>query len=97
MSSGKTVHEFFGQVMDRMLGLQPVAAPEPRMQNLANKRMHIRAVGVREGFAAMRARLDSLRVAYRIAEVPLTKQRQIFLGDPAGNGVELNFDAREEA
>jgi catechol-2,3-dioxygenase len=47
-------------------------------------------------FAAMRARLDALRVPYRVADVPQTGVRQIFLQDPAGNGVELNFDAREE-
>jgi glyoxylase I family protein len=48
------------------------------------------------GLSAMRRRLDSLRIAYRIAEVPLTQRRQVFLHDPAGNGVELNFDARVE-
>jgi len=48
------------------------------------------------GFAAMRERLDALAVAYRVADVPLTRQRQIFLKDPAGNGVELNFDAATE-
>lgn len=41
--------------------------------------------------ATMRARLDSLGIAYRTADVPLTRQRQLFLSDPAGNGVELNF------
>ncbi len=43
-------------------------------------------------FEAMRARLDRLGVKYRMADVPLTRQRQIFAKDPAGNGVELNFD-----
>jgi catechol 2,3-dioxygenase-like lactoylglutathione lyase family enzyme len=42
-------------------------------------------------FDAMRARLDKLGLRYRLADVPLTRQRQIFLKDPAGNGVELNF------
>ena len=45
------------------------------------------------GLSAMRERLDSRGVRYRIADVPLTRQRQIFLADPAGNGVELNFEA----
>lgn len=45
-----------------------------------------------EGFEAMRARLEQRGIAYRVAEVPLTHTRQIFLEDPAGNGVELNFD-----
>ncbi|HXS53734.1 MAG TPA: VOC family protein [Usitatibacter sp.] len=48
------------------------------------------------GFGAMRERLDSLRVPYRVAEVPVTRLRQVFLQDPAGNGVELDFDARLE-
>jgi glyoxylase I family protein len=38
-------------------------------------------------------RLRKLGIAYETDEVPLTGQRQIFFNDPAGNGVELNFDA----
>jgi len=49
------------------------------------------------GIAAMRARLDERGVKYRVADVPLTQQRQLFLKDPAGNGVELNFDLNEDA
>jgi catechol-2,3-dioxygenase len=45
-----------------------------------------------EDFDAMRARLESLGAEYRTADVPLTRTRQIFLRDPAGNGVELNFE-----
>lgn len=44
-------------------------------------------------FDGMRARLDACGVPYRVAEVPKRRQRQIFLEDPAGNGVELNFEA----
>jgi len=43
-------------------------------------------------FESMRARLEKLGVKYRVADVPLTRQRQIFARDPAGNGVELNFE-----
>ena len=44
-----------------MLGLQPVVVTEPpRMQNLAQKRVHIRAAGVREGFQTMRARSEAM-------------------------------------
>jgi glyoxylase I family protein len=42
-------------------------------------------------FETMRARLERLGVKYRVADVPLTRQRQIFVKDPSGNGVELNF------
>ena len=45
-----------------------------------------------DDFDAMRARLDALGEKYRIADVPLTHTRQIFLRDPGGNGVELNFE-----
>lgn len=43
-------------------------------------------------FESMRKRLDKLGVKYRVADVPLTRQRQIFAKDPCGNGVELNFE-----
>jgi glyoxylase I family protein len=45
----------------------------------------------------MRARLDALGIAYRSADVPMTRQRQLFLKDPAGNGVELNFPMADDA
>jgi catechol-2,3-dioxygenase len=47
-----------------------------------------------EDFDAMRARIEERGVPYRVADVPLTRTRQIFLRDPAGNGVELNFETR---
>jgi catechol-2,3-dioxygenase len=46
--------------------------------------------------AAMRARLEKLGLAHRMAKVPRTGQTQIFLKDPAGNGVELNFPPSDE-
>lgn len=36
--------------------------------------------------------LSSKGIRYERAEVPATRQRQLFFSDPAGNGVELNFD-----
>lgn len=45
------------------------------------------------GFEDAVARLEAHGVAYEIEEVPLLRQRQIFLTDPAGVGVELNFDS----
>jgi len=44
---------------------------------------------------AMAARLDALGIAYRQAAVPGSSVRQLFLHDPAGNGVELNFAPTE--
>jgi len=42
---------------------------------------------------AFEQRLRSRSINYRVAEVPLTRQVQLFFHDPAGNGVELQFDA----
>ncbi len=36
-------------------------------------------------------RLARLGIDFRVARVPATNQVQLFLHDPAGNGVELNF------
>jgi catechol-2,3-dioxygenase len=45
--------------------------------------------------AAFEKRLDALGIRYRVAKVPITNQVQLFFLDPAGNGVELGFDATE--
>jgi catechol 2,3-dioxygenase-like lactoylglutathione lyase family enzyme len=47
------------------------------------------------GLAATEARLRQHNVTYRVAHVPMTGQVQVFLQDPAGNGVELNFAGHE--
>jgi catechol-2,3-dioxygenase len=39
------------------------------------------------------AHLVRCGVPYRTAVVPMTGQVQLFLQDPAGNGIELNFNA----
>ena len=39
----------------------------------------------------MEARLRQHNIPFEVAQVPLTGQTQLFLQDPAGNGVELNF------
>jgi len=41
---------------------------------------------------AVEARLSELGIDYRVARVPESGQVQLFLEDPAGNGVELSFD-----
>ena len=43
------------------------------------------------GLPAMRAKLDAAGVTYRIDVVDMPPQVQLFLTDPAGVGVELNF------
>ncbi|OYU41920.1 MAG: diguanylate cyclase, partial [Burkholderiales bacterium PBB4] len=43
------------------------------------------------GLADFEARLLSKGVDYRKVSVPGTSQRQLFVKDPAGNGVEFNF------
>ena len=40
--------------------------------------------------------LQRLGVAYRTATVPSTRQVQIFIRDPAGNHVELNFAGSDD-
>ena len=43
--------------------------------------------------AAFEQRLVARGIPYRLAQVPLTGQVQLFFHDPYGNGVELQFDA----
>ena len=44
-----------------------------------------------QGRSETEARLGRLGVSYKTATVPLTGLVQLFLKDPVGNGVELNF------
>ena len=50
-----------------------------------------------DGLASMRARLDQHGVAYDERTVPLLGLHQLFITDPAGVKVELNFAASEAA
>ena len=47
------------------------------------------------GFRSMRARLEQLAVAFRERQVPALGLRQIFVEDPSGITIELNFPAVE--
>ena len=47
------------------------------------------------GRAEFEARLKQLEIPYRTAQVPLLNLAQLFFHDPAGNGVELQFDAAD--
>jgi len=44
------------------------------------------------GRAAYEHELNRRGIQFKVAVVPATQQVQLFLSDPAGNGVELNFD-----
>lgn len=44
------------------------------------------------GRAEYERQLTALGVKYDVSSVPRTTQVQLFFNDPAGNGVELNFD-----
>jgi catechol-2,3-dioxygenase len=48
-------------------------------------------------FASTTAQLKTHGIEHQIDDVPLTRQRQIFLSDPAGNGIELNFQVSSGA
>jgi hypothetical protein len=43
------------------------------------------------GFDATVKHLSARGIAFEVASVPLVGQRQVFLSDPVGVGVELNF------
>jgi catechol-2,3-dioxygenase len=47
------------------------------------------------GRAEFEQRLKSFGIPYRTAQVPLLNIAQLFFHDPAGNGVELQFEANE--
>jgi glyoxylase I family protein len=47
------------------------------------------------GRAEFETRLKRLGIPYRTAQVPLLNLSQLFFHDPAGNGVELQFEANE--
>lgn len=47
------------------------------------------------GRAEFERKLARLGIAFRTGRVPGTGQVQLFLRDPAGNGVELNFAAED--
>ena len=44
---------------------------------------------------AFEQRLKERGVPYRVDEIPLTRRVQLFFKDPAGNGVELQFEASD--
>ena len=65
---------------------QPAKVNEVRIEHFA-----FRA----EGLAAFLARLDGKGVAYNQTTVPGSERRQVFIRDPDGNRVEIQFGPEE--
>ena len=76
-----------------LLHLSETRPGEERATNVATTFDHVAFTC--SGYEATRERLDEFGISYRVAEIPLTGQRQIFFHDPAGNGVEFNFSMQE--
>lgn len=76
-----------------LVHLQAVDAADLRATQVATTMDHVAFAA--SGFEEVTARLQGLGVPYTTRSVPLTGARQVFLRDPAGNGVELLFAAAE--
>lgn len=72
-----------------VLHLSESRAGESRPANTANTFDH--AAFQCADFEATVVALDAANIRHSVQAVPATAVRQIFLTDPAGNGVELNF------
>jgi catechol-2,3-dioxygenase len=79
---------------EALLHLSECSPDEHRAVNVSGTFDH--AAFACTGLAEFVAHLGKCGVQYEMARVPQTKQVQLFLTDPAGNGVELNF-ASEDA
>ena len=74
---------------DAILHLSEAHAGELRPGQVLNTFDHVAfSCG---GLTSTEARLRGLGIAFRRAVVPQSEQVQLFLQDPAGNGIELNF------
>jgi catechol-2,3-dioxygenase len=74
-----------------VLHLSEADEGESRPSSAANTFAHAAFNGTDR--AAFERLLTERGIRYRVAEVPLTRQVQLFFHDPAGNGVELQFDS----
>lgn len=74
---------------DAVLHLSEAEAGESRPGQVLNTFDHVAFTC--SGLVATEARLAGLGIAFRRAAVPQSGQIQLFLHDPAGNGIELNF------
>lgn len=83
-------HGYWLYAQDRdILHLTEAQADETRATHVATTLDHVAFTCIDP--QAMQARLQRHGIAYLTDGVPLTAQQQIFLRDPAGNGIELNF------
>ncbi|TKC87966.1 diguanylate cyclase [Trinickia terrae] len=76
-----------------VLHLSEAGPGEHRPANVANTFDHVAFSCT--GVAEHEARLRAFDIPYTTGEVPATGQHQIFFADPAGNGVELNFETAD--
>mgnify|MGYP003585796804 FL=1 len=81
-------HWLYAQGRD-ILHLTEAAPDEARATHAATTFDHI-ALSCTDA-DAMQARLRRHGIDYSVDDVPSTSQKQVFLRDPAGNGIELNF------
>ena len=72
-----------------VLHLTEAATDEPRTAGATSTFDHIAFTCTDPD--AMEARLRRHGIDHTVDDVPATSQKQIFLRDPAGNGIELNF------
>lgn len=73
-----------------VLHLSEAGPDESRPGNVNNTFDHV-AFSC-SGLAEIEARLNACGIRYASDDVPVTGQHQLFFRDPAGNGVELNFE-----
>jgi extradiol dioxygenase family protein len=72
-----------------ILHLTETKSDEPRSLGTQTTFDHIAFICTDQ--PAMESRLTDRNIDYKVTHVPSTGQIQIFLEDPAGNGLELNF------
>lgn len=72
-----------------VLHLTVAAADESRATGVATTFDHVAFTCA--DFAVTLARLEALGIEFEADEVASLTQKQLFLSDPAGNGIELNF------
>lgn len=76
-----------------LLHLSEAAPDEDRSADVSSTFDHVALTCT--GMAEFELRLRTHGVEYTRQHVAPTGQHQVFLRDPAGNGVELNFSARD--